>query len=207
MLIRYMWRWELRHISGWVGISVFSSHYWLRNVTQLLTACVKTFLSDVEVKEILKKFWGSNGIRTHDLRDTGVMLYFNISLSYTLHIIRCLCDHVCFLFELPIFIPLRTVSATLPNSITVSPQLPWWNKRPSWPLNTWLIRMKPKHRTTREGRGKEFHFVLRSYLVSSSWRELVKWFLHILRKMYNVLELWFVKSRVIEQRPLLWLTK
>ena len=22
-----------------------------------------------------KKFWGSNGIRTHDLRDTGVILY------------------------------------------------------------------------------------------------------------------------------------
>ena len=26
-----------------------------------------------------KKFWGSNGIRTHDLRDTGAMLY---RLSY-----------------------------------------------------------------------------------------------------------------------------
>ena len=26
-----------------------------------------------------KQFWGSNGIRTHDLRDTGAMLY---QLSY-----------------------------------------------------------------------------------------------------------------------------
>ena len=26
-----------------------------------------------------KKFWGSNGIQTHDLRDTGAMLYW---LSY-----------------------------------------------------------------------------------------------------------------------------
>ena len=26
-----------------------------------------------------KKFWGSNGIQTHDLRDTGAMLY---QLSY-----------------------------------------------------------------------------------------------------------------------------
>ena len=30
-------------------------------------------------KKAQKKFWGSNGIRTHDLRDTGAMLY---QLSY-----------------------------------------------------------------------------------------------------------------------------
>ena len=32
-----------------------------------------------EVKGAQKQFWGSNGIRTHDLRDTGAMLY---RLSY-----------------------------------------------------------------------------------------------------------------------------
>ena len=43
-----------------------------------------------------KKFWGSNGIRTHDLRNTGAMLY---QLSYEASLeagqAYTLCVHVC----------------------------------------------------------------------------------------------------------------
>ena len=39
-------------------------------------SCVAT---KAVANKALKKFWGFNGIRTHDLRDTGAMLY---QLSY-----------------------------------------------------------------------------------------------------------------------------
>ena len=36
-------------------------------------------LTVTSTNKVQKKFWGSNGIWTHDLRDTGAMLY---QLSY-----------------------------------------------------------------------------------------------------------------------------
>ena len=68
-------------ITSWREVYMIMSELWIKNRSEWdLHSCEVTWAGTNKAQ---KKFWGSNGIWTHDLCDTGAMLY---QLSYCMSV-------------------------------------------------------------------------------------------------------------------------